>query len=209
MYIITATANMVGVFIIDMKVAILIDSMYLQNIANYYEISKLDIRKLQKLLLEENEMHFKTFVFDALPFTPRENATEEQKTNRTNKHKYLTRLSYFDRTKVEWGQVRPKFIKCNHCKNQIITPIQKLVDVKLAVKLVYLSWSKIVDKIILITGDKDMLPAINAVENTTIPIKLVYANTPRTITSKEIIKCCSEKKELTKSDIQFLAFDEE
>ena len=191
-----------------MKVAILIDNMYLQNIASYYNIEKIDIRKLQQLLLTKDETHFRTFIFDALPFVAKSNPSEEQLENRRKKQGYLTRIEYFDRTQVELGQVRPRFYKCEACGNKLLRPLQKLVDVKLAVKLVYLSWSKIVDKIILITGDKDMLLAINVVEETAIPIKLIYANTPKTMTSKDIIKRCSEKKELSKADIQFLAFDE-
>jgi len=195
---------------IPVPTAILIDNMYIQNAANVFGLGRLDPRKYPKALLRTPpEEHYHTFIFDALPYAPRYNATQEQIDRRNKKRAYLEALKYCERVSVELGDVRPKHTQCPHCNSEFFVPVQKLVDVRISVRLVYLAWSEIVKTIVLVAGDKDLLPAVQAVEPTGTTVRLAYIEEKNVQTSKALIRACSEKQKLLKSDLAYCKFEEE
>lgn len=216
--------------------AILVDNMYLEHVARAFGVIKINMTKLPEVLLEEDENHFRTFVFDALPYVPDEidiaKAQDDLPCPRCNtintlgtkfctkcklsldpkaayierknkKKQYLDKLQYLERIAVELGYVRPKRHKCRECNKEFVIPIQKLVDVKLSVRLVSLAWSDIVGTIVLVTGDGDILPAVNAVKDTGTTVRLAYAELENVFTSKSLIRACPEKKILTEQDLSY------
>lgn len=185
------------------RVAILVDNMYLEHVASAYGVHKLDMTKIPKVLLKDGEEHFRTFVFDALPFVPQNGATPEQIERKNGKKKYLDKLQYLERITVEQGKVKPKSWKCPGCNEKFNVPVQKLVDVKLSVRLVALGSTDIVDVIVLVTGDADMIPALDAIKNTRTTVRLAYADIGNVKTSKSLVRCCPEKKILEEQDISF------
>jgi uncharacterized LabA/DUF88 family protein len=191
--------------------AILIDNMYLQHCTDFFQTGRLDPQKFPHMLLHSNEEHHMTYVFDALPFAPRENATERQLELRTQKKSYLDALEYYERIKVELGYVRPKFTKCYKCNTDFFVPVQKLVDVKLSVRLVSLAWSEVVGKIILVSGDGDLIPAVQAVDGSHAIVRLEYVDEADSNirTSKGLIRACPEKHKLTKDDFLKAIYKEE
>ncbi len=183
--------------------------MYLATIAGELGIFQLDMVKAPKILLRPEEEHFLTYIFDALPYVPqppldRATPTAQQIKRREDKGRYLEKLQYLEKISVELGQVRPKPKTCPKCNHTFIVPIQKLVDVKLSVRMTSLAAGKVVDKILLVAGDGDLLPAIEAVNEMGIPTRLAYAETPRVQTSHALIKACREKHKLTPQDIQYM-----
>ncbi len=177
--------------------------MYLQNAANAYRIKKVSIAKIPSILLKEGEELFRIYYFDALPYLPR-NATQKNKENRKKKRDYLEAIRYIDRTFVELGKVRGKDTKCPKCDNKFKVPVQKLVDVKMAVRLVALGMVKTVNKIVLVSGDKDMCPAVETVNEagTGVDVRLSYFDIDdRVKTAKELIKLCSETIQITKDQL--------
>lgn len=175
--------------------------MYLGHIGNNCGIKHLDASKFPDVFLRKGEDHYKTYIFDALPYVPDINPSEDQKQKKDEKHQYLTRLEYIDRVVVEQGCVRTKRSCCPNCHRQVDTPTQKMVDVKLSVRLVELALSKTVDKIVLIAGDRDFLPAVEAIEKSGTIVRLVYSQTDKTGTNSNLIRCCPEKYEITKADL--------
>lgn len=187
------------------RVAILIDNMNLEALCRAYGVFKLDMQKFSQMLLDKDEELFRTYVFDALPYVPQVGATPEQVQRRDNKYHYLDKLQYLDKITVDKGEVRPKPTVCRKCGQSFDVPVQKLVDVKLSVRLVQLAWSKSVDKIILMTGDKDIVPAVEAAEHSGTTIRLVYGDEPdqHVFTAKRLIQKCHEKKRLERRDIEY------
>jgi len=189
------------------KTAILIDNMYVQHCADLFKVGRLDPRKFPLMLLRQNEEHHMTYIFDALPFVPRENPTERQLELRRNKQTYFDALKYYERIAVEIGYVRPKFTRCYNCKTDFYVPVQKLVDVKLSVRLVSLAWSEVVRKIVLVSGDGDLIPAIQAAEPSGAIVRLEYVDEEGVNTSKGLIQVCPEKHKLTKQDFLKATFE--
>lgn len=191
--------------------AILIDNMYVQHCTNFFQTGTLDPRKYPEMLLHANEEHHMTYVFDALPFVPKENATERQLELRRKKKTFLDALEYYERIKVELGYVRPKFTKCFNCQTNFYVPVQKLVDVKLSVRLVSLAWSGVVKKIVLISGDGDLIPAVEAIDGSGAIVRLEYVDEVDAgiQTAKGLIKACPEKHKLTKDDFLKAVYKED
>lgn len=188
--------------------AILVDNMYLQIAAKGYGIEQLDPRKYPKALLRTPpEEHFKTFIFDALPYAPDYNPTELQLASQEKKKGYLDAIQYYERIAVETGDVRPKRTTCPECGKEFTVPVQKLVDVKISVRLVSLAWSNVVKKIVLVAGDKDLLPAVEAIQGTGAIVRLAFFEEDFAMTSKALIRGSPEKQKLTKSDIAFCRWE--
>jgi uncharacterized LabA/DUF88 family protein len=176
--------------------------MYLQHIQDEFQTGQVDITKLPKVLLRDGEEHHRTWVFDALPYVP-PNPTPEQITRRNNKHQYLDALQYKERIAVEQGMVRPKTTTCRSCGVEFQVAVQKLVDVKMSVRLVELAYSDSVDRIVLLSGDADLLPAVEASGSSGATIRLAYAESGQVRTSRALIRSCPEKQKLTPEDLAF------
>ena len=177
--------------------------MYLENAAGAFGFEKVDIKKLPSILLKPEEKLFRIYVFDALPYLPRYNATQNQKENHRRKQNYLEAIKYIDRVFVEMGDVRPKYGTCHECYKKTMVPVQKLVDVKISVRLVALGWDKTVDTIVLFTGDKDILPAVEEVNRagTGVNVRLAYVEEGNVGTAKELIKACPETIKITREQL--------
>ena len=181
--------------------------MYLQHCAGVFGVERVDIRKLPRILLRNGETHFRNFYFDALPYVP-DDASLEQITRRDSKNGFFEWLKRQERIIVEQGVVRPKDTTCHVCGKSFKVPIQKLVDVKMSVRLVHLAWSETVSTIVLFAGDGDLLPAVKAVEDTRCTVRLAYVEEGDVRTSPALIKSCPEKMKLGRSQLEFCRLDE-
>ena len=171
--------------------------MYLQNLKNEYEVGSLDPSLFPAALLRPGEEHHMTYIFDAEPYVPREGATNAQIEQRRRKRKYLEAIQQYERVKVEQGYVAPKPGRCPRCGETFTVPVQKQVDVKISVRLMSLAWMRATEKIVLLCGDSDVLPAVRAIEPTGIIVRLVYGQVGRVKASRALIRECPEKIELT------------
>ena len=191
-----------------LSTAILIDNMYLENAANSFGIGRLDIRKLAKVLLRTPpEELFRIYIFDALPYIPQQNASADQIGRQKRKQGYLDAIQYYERVSVELGDVRPKHTRCFKCQNEFNVPVQKLVDVKISVRLTTLAWANTVNKIILVSGDKDLLPAVEAAAPTKTIVRLAYFEEGNVQTAKALIRSAPEKQKLSRSDLAYCKFE--
>jgi len=73
---------------------------------------------------------------------------------------------------------------------------QKQVDVWMAVDLVRLSLKKIVDHIILLTGDSDFVPAIQVAKEEGLKVHLWHAE--RKDTAPDLRRLCDTKGDITR-----------
>jgi uncharacterized LabA/DUF88 family protein len=177
-----------------LKTAILVDNMYLQNLKNEYEVGSLDPSLFPAALLRLGEEHHMTYIFDAEPYVSREEATDAQIEQR--RRKYFEAIQHYERVKVERGYVAPKLGRCPQCGETFTVPVQKQVDVKISVRLMSLAWMRATEKIVLLCGDGDVLPAVRAIEPTGIIVRLVYGQVGRVRASRALIRECLERMTL-------------
>ena len=76
---------------------------------------------------------------------------------------------------------------------------QKRVDIWIAVDLVRLSFSHQITKAVLITGDSDLVPAIEAAKDAGVVVQLYYS---RHSVHHELLQACDERYELDQALIQ-------
>jgi uncharacterized LabA/DUF88 family protein len=134
------------------KAAVLLDGMYLQNVTNVLQLNgKLDYQKFSDKLCAGYE-RTRTYVFDALP--------ADGSSSRVKKQRFLDRLSYLDKFQVEQGYVKDETRICPECQKSIRITRQKKVDILIATRLLECSYDGRLDKIILVAGDGDFVPAV-------------------------------------------------
>jgi len=74
---------------------------------------------------------------------------------------------------------------------------QKGVDVLLSVDLVRLSWSKTIDKAVLVTGDSDFVPAVQTSKDAGTIVELYYSESQHV--SDELFQACDERHPISKA----------
>lgn len=77
-----------------------------------------------------------------------------------------------------------------------------MVDVKISVRLTSLAWMKIVSTIVLVSGDADLIPAVEAINGSGTTVRLAYAELANVRTSKSLIRACPEKNIITEENIK-------
>jgi len=76
--------------------------------------------------------------------------------------------------------------------------VQKRVDVLLSVDLVRMSWDHQIEKAILVTGDSDFVPAIQAAKDAGVLTVLYYSRAhPKVSALDELLYACDERIEIT------------
>lgn len=92
---------------------------------------------------------------------------DEQKANQ----KFLTRLGWIDNLQIKLGRIMPRtyVMDCPHCKEKVEykTHIQKGVDTRIAVDMVTMAVSDSYDVAILVSGDSDLVEAVNFIRDHT------------------------------------------
>ena len=143
------------------NVIVFIDGFNLYHAINafrkYHRYKWLDLSKLASLYITKNEKIVDILYFTAL-------ATWNQ--DKVKKHKLFIRANELNGVRVIYGEFKKRDKFCNLCKKKYQTFEEKQTDVNIALQLFKLSIENKYDKAIIISGDSDLIPSINAVRNT-------------------------------------------
>jgi uncharacterized LabA/DUF88 family protein len=139
------------------KTAIFIDGGYLIKLCAH----RIDFRKLLDKLLGPKEL-YRAYYYNCLPYIP-QNPTvkDKEKIAKAQKfNKYLNSIPHFS---VKLGKLKFK----GYDASGIPITVQKRVDLMLGLDIasVVLIQPRIVNTVILLTGDSDMLPAVEISQN--------------------------------------------
>lgn len=126
----------------------------LQNNPEYRKYKWLDYRALGQRYLDGQDTLAEVFFFTALAmWNP----------GKVNRHKiYLSALRK-NHVTIVMGKFRRRDRKCFLCKKTYKTHEEKLTDVNIAIHLFRGAYLDEYDKAILITGDSDIIPSVNAI----------------------------------------------
>lgn len=145
------------------KAAVFIDAGYLSAMlsANFKK-ARIDHLMLSNLLvgeipIEPKAWRYRTYYFDALPYLDDDHPTAEDRERRQKHASFLEALDKLDRFQVVQGRMEKRM----DAKGQPVYN-QKRVDVLLAVELTQMAWQRHVDFAVLVTGDSDFVPAVEA-----------------------------------------------
>jgi uncharacterized LabA/DUF88 family protein len=157
------------------RAAVFIDNGYLQKVLRK-ELFKARINYLDfsnNICSANNCYREITFVFDGKPYLPN-NATSDERKNHAGRMKVLEDLSKLDRFVLKLGKQIPLYDD----GYRIIDYVQKGVDVLLAMEMIFVSMNpdKPYDKIILVSGDGDFVPAVNFAHSRGMEVVLYHSN---------------------------------
>jgi uncharacterized LabA/DUF88 family protein len=162
------------------RVAVFIDNGYLSKVLP--DGKKIDFLKFCDKVCEGKE-RLRTYFYDCKPFVS-EPTTPEERVKTSNYNKFAGKVEALPRFQMRYGKLR---------KNRDGTFEQKRVDILLAVELVRLSWSGQIGHAVIVTGDSDFVPAIEAAKDAGVITRLYYS---RTAVHDELLSAVDERCEM-------------
>ena len=148
----------------DNRAAVFIDGAYLTKILDVdFGKPKIDLAKFSDLLCGDYE-RLRTYYYNCMPYQSCP-PTEEERRRFASMDKFVYTLRKLPRFEVKLGRlgcVGGEFI-------------QKRVDIALAVDLVRLSYGRLIGKAVVVTGDSDFVPAVEAAKDAGVLTILYYS----------------------------------
>lgn len=174
------------------KAAVFIDGGYFSKVQKYvFPTSNIDFEKFSDDLCKEQGCErLRSYYYSCMPYQDSP-PTEEQSKRYARMDSFIYNLKKLKRFEVRLG----KLIYIPSMKDFI----QKRVDVLLAVDLVRMSWDHQIDAAILITGDSDFVPAIQAAKDAGVSTILYYSRGHAQVGAlDELLYACDDRQEITK-----------
>lgn len=178
-----------------MRTAIFIDGAYLDFLQKE-EFGKvhLDLEKLPIKLANGKEI-LRTYYYHCLPYQSSPSTPEEQR-RFSAAQRFYNFLSTLGRFQTRLGILA---LRGHDAKGEPIF-VQKKVDILMGVDLALLSGKQQISEAILLAGDSDFIPAVEAAKSEGVLIKLYHGNNVH----RELWSCADERTLLDADFIQGL-----
>jgi uncharacterized LabA/DUF88 family protein len=146
------------------RAVVFIDGAYLQKVLEKdFDKPRIDFEKFSNLLCDDYE-RLRTYYYYAMPYQGNP-PTEEERKRYSVADKFISRLRKLRRFEIRLGKLAKRDGEF----------IQKRVDILLAVDLVRLSWGRQMATAVVIAGDSDFVPAIQAAKDAGVLVRLYYS----------------------------------
>ena len=165
------------------RCAILIDGAYLDNVQEHdFNRARVDMGLLSDALAGTME-RLRTYYYHCMPFvgTP---PTLDERRRYASMDRFVNSLKKLPRFQFRQGRLQ-------RIGNEFK---QKRVDILMAVDLVRMSSAKQIERAVLVTGDSDLLPAIEVARDCGVVVALYYSPNAR---ADELLQACDERFEIT------------
>lgn len=145
------------------RVAVFIDNGYLSKVVP--KGTRIDFLKFSDEVCNGRE-RLRTYFYDCMPYQS-DPPLPEEKEKYSSYCKFRDVVERLPRFQMRLGKLK---------KNSDGSFEQKRVDILLAVELVRLSWSGQIRYAVIVTGDSDFVPAIEAAKDAGVITTLYYSN---------------------------------
>lgn len=181
-----------------MKTAVLIDGGFLRASAKKagFNYNNDFIENFAKCCVAQDEYLFRIYYYDAPQFRGKVTLpVSGNETNFQSSDKWLESLAKIERFAVRRGTIgfrgwRPKDIPIagQALKDQDFDPIfeQKGVDMRIGLDIATFSEKKAVERIILVSGDSDMIPAMKHARKAGLEVVLIQLQAPALTLTRQI-----------------------
>lgn len=177
------------------KAAILIDGGYFHQARKSFGDPRVDFTRMANELVRPYE-RTRTYYYDAPPHVDPRNPDPKDVQMREDRQRFFDGLSYLERFEVKLGHLQ-RFLTFDQNGKRAVKHRQKLVDVLLSIDLVKLAWAGRIELGVLLAGDSDFVPAVQAAKEAGIAVRLVFAQTSGCYVDTQLKKTCDERVELT------------
>lgn len=175
------------------RVAIFIDGAYFQFVLKEeFGSPKLDLHLLSQKVSAGKEI-LRTYFYDCLPYQS-SNPTPDERERFGKKQRFFAALEKNPRFQVRQG--RTEYRGKDHRDKPIFQ--QKRVDILLGVDLVLLAAKHQITDAVIIAGDSDFLPAIEAAKGEGVVIHLYHGTSPH----RDLLVACDERNRIDHSLIE-------
>jgi len=174
-----------------MRAAVFIDGGYLAVVLREeYGQARIALEKLSDMIIGPNYERLRTYFYYCMPYQSNP-PTDDEKVRYARAQGWIVSLQRLPRFEVRFGKLARRGD----------TFEQKRVDVLMSVDLVRMSWDHQIHKAVLVTGDSDFVPAVQAAKEAGVLVHLYYSDQAfhyelrdacddRTLMSKELIDKC-------------------
>jgi uncharacterized LabA/DUF88 family protein len=170
------------------RCAVLIDGAYLDKVLyNDFSNARVDIGKLADELAGPME-RLRTYYYHCMPFQSVP-PTSEERGRFAAMDSFIFNLKKLPRFQFRQGKLQKIGTEYK----------QKRVDIWMAVDLVRMSSNRQIEKAILLAGDSDLVPAIEAARDEGVVVVLFYSPNSR---HDELLQACDERYEISRNLIE-------
>lgn len=173
------------------RAAVFIDGGYFQKVLqNIFGSPKINFEIFSDETCGDYE-RLRTYYYYCMPHQSNP-PTEEERRRYANTDRFVHSLGRLNRFEIRLGKL-------------IYVPsvgeyIQKRVDVLFSVDLVRMSWDHQIGKAVLVTGDSDFVPAIQAAKDAGVLTVLYYSRGhPSVSAMDELLYACDERVEISQT----------
>ena len=181
------------------RAVLLIDGGYFDQVKRSFGVPRVDYTKLADDLVKPYE-RFRTYYYHALPYVDNRNPDPKDVKMRADRQRFFDGLAYLNRCEVKLGHLQ-RYLTFDQSGKQVVRHRQKLVDVLLSIDLVKLAWSRQIALAVLLAGDSDFVPAVQAAKEAGVPVRLVFAERQGCFVHQQVKKVCDERMALTDEDL--------
>ncbi|HKZ48826.1 MAG TPA: NYN domain-containing protein [Thermoplasmata archaeon] len=165
------------------KAAVFLDGAYLDGVTRGYGGMRVDLATLSDDLVGPQAERIRTYYYYCPPFQGPSPSEEERR-------RYAAAMTFFESLRLlPRFEVRLGFLAKRDDRFE-----QKGVDVLLSVDLVRMSWGKQIDVAVLVAGDSDFVPAVQAAKDAGVVTRLFYA---RSSVHNKLVKACDDRAQLS------------
>jgi uncharacterized LabA/DUF88 family protein len=167
------------------KAGVFIDGGFFGKVLEDFGSPQIDYASFSDNICNGYQRH-RSYYYDCLPYRS-EPPTVDEQDRYSKKQSFIDRLQLLPRFEVRLGRL---------AKRRTGDFQQKGVDVYFAVDIVHMCLTKRIDRAIIVTGDSDFIPAVNAAKETGAIIELYYYKSPNRRgprTHDELIKAVDER----------------
>ena len=179
-------------------VTVYIDGGYLDKVMfHQFPGQRIDMGKLAQEMAEQEEL-LRAYYYHCLPYQSNP-ATPEESQRYSSMHRFITSLEYLPRFQVRLGRLvyrgddstgRPIFI-------------QKRVDTLIGVDMAILAGKGRISHIALLSGDADLIPAVDAVKGEGVLFTLWHGGLHTSDSpARELYEKADERREITQRLVQ-------
>ena len=184
------------------RVAVFIDGFNLYHALDgnpaYHKYKWLNLEKFSKCFISPQDSIVEIFYFTSyVTWNPRKLA----------KHQIYVKALQLVGVKPIFGAFRMKDTTCRLCHKHYQIPEEKQTDVNIAIKLFQTATTDLWDTAIIISGDSDLIPAIEAVKNT-FPTKKVGVAIPIGRRAEELKLVTDFHRKVKPKHLQTCQFDD-
>jgi uncharacterized LabA/DUF88 family protein len=158
----------------------------LKEDARYHRYKWLNLRKLAECFVPSENLDTVLYFTSYADWNPR----------KTKRHQHYIRALAAHDVETVLGRFKPKTLTClARCGEQYRTHEEKQTDVNIALALLERAFLGKYDSAVLITGDTDIVPAVEAVVQN-FPDKPVFLVKPFRRKAEELIRVCTEHRKI-------------